>query len=204
MKDIWEIGKLEHYKVICIQNEVRLHWIDPNQVIDQETYFAIEPQNNIWNTYVVQCGRRILCYTTPIYEFAQISACILFHRHFLRPHDNYDWSAIDNMIKNNLLDEAMQTMRRDIPTFSYNGRNEQIVLQRNGSSIEVVYCNNNERSFITAYPDYYRAFQVCRYFSLRLIQFQTVFYAFAAHFPNLDAEYDRLIRIFLRLTHDTR
>lgn len=91
--DIWEIGKIDRFKVIHIRNDIMLHRIESNQ-INQELYFDIENQDNVWNTYVVQRGRRTIKYTSSIYEFSEASACLLFHKYFMCHFPVYNWEKL--------------------------------------------------------------------------------------------------------------
>ena len=194
--DIWEIGKIDRFKVIHIRNDIMLHRIESNQ-INQELYFDIENQDNVWNTYVVQRGRRTIKYTSSIYEFSEASACLLFHKYFMCHFPVYNWEKIDVLIDENHIIEAKNVINRDTFIADENEEKVKIKLEKCGAVIDIIYNDNNERFVLATCSDYHQALRAYRNYRLMFIRFQIVFNNFVHYFPHIDTEYMTLIKIFL-------
>ena len=197
MMDIWEIGEIEQFKVVQNQQGIMLYRANSNQ-IDQETYFAIERKKELWSTYIVQRAKRTIRYVTPTYEFAQIGACVLFHKHFMYRQEAYNWSDIDTMIKETNIIEAIQAIRKELPICADNKKDEHIVLQQCGNSIDVMYCCTNDHTILTTSSDYHQALRAYRNYNLMLVRFQRIFSNFMRYIPTVDSEYNCFIKMFLK------
>lgn len=196
MINIFEIAKLEQCKIESSINGVRLFKTYMN-TIDQENYIAVECMDMKWYTYNVQRGKRFLRYSSPIYEYALISACFLFQRNNMNFCEPYDWSTVDHLINDNHISEAIQKTQMDLLSLIPDKQNWQISLQESGTMIDVFFHGAGEDIRITTSTSYHQALRAYRNYFIKLVRFHSIYSDFLLHFTELDTEYIQFLDAFL-------